>query len=59
MTEMTGTVQRALGAVERVSLKDLRSCDDDALRQLKALAEHWGSLTGKALSDRRAATGAC
>jgi hypothetical protein len=53
MTEMTGTVRRALGALERVSLKDLRSCDDDALRQLKALAEHWGLLAGKALADRK------
>jgi hypothetical protein len=54
---MTGAMRRALGALDKLSLKDLQSCDDDALRQLKALAEHWGSFAGKALSDPRAAIG--
>ena len=48
---MTSGMQRAIGVLDTLSLTDLKSADDAALRQFRELAENWAALAGK-FSDR-------
>ena len=47
---MTSQMQRAIDALDTLSLTDLKSADDAALRKFKELAHHWHWLAKGALA---------
>jgi len=49
---MTSRMQRAIAALDMLSLTDLQSADDAALRKFRELTHHWHELAKEQLADR-------